>query len=349
MTNYFRNNVTGMEGYIPGEQLNDPDIIKLNTNENPYPPPENVTQALTDEINSKLNLYPDPVANNLRDTIASIYNIDSSQIIAGNGSDEILSIIFRSFIDPGDKVLLFSPTYTLYYTLAESVDADVITCELDENFDLPEKAFNIQCKLCFIPNPNAPTGNSFAKEKLSKLASSINGILVIDEAYVDFSDDNCLDLLKKHKNIIITRTFSKSFSLAGMRIGYGISSVDIIKGLMKIKDSYNLNRLSIVAGEAALNNITEVHRRIDIIKKLRDQSARKFKKLGFIVLNSQTNFLFVKPVKISAKKLYKSLYNRKILIRFFNQDRVDEFLRITIGTEKQMRILFQTIKEIMEN
>ena len=317
MTDYFRKNVINMEGYVPGEQLNDPDIIKLNTNENPYPPPENVIKALENEINSRLNLYPDPVANKLRDSIAGIYNIDSSQVIASNGSDEILSIIFRSFIDPGDRVLLFNPTYTLYYTLAESVDADVVTCELDENFDIPEKAFQIQCKLCFIPNPNAPTGNTFSKEKLSKLASSINGILVIDEAYVDFSDDNCLDLLNKHENIIITRTFSKSFSLAGMRIGYGISSSDIIKGLMKIKDSYNLNRLSIVAGEAVLNNITEVHRRIDIIKKLRDKSAQEFKKLGFTVLDSHTNFLFVKPVKIPAKELYKKLYDRKILVRFF--------------------------------
>ena len=348
MTNYFRKNVINMEGYVPGEQLNDPDIIKLNTNENPYTPPENVINALKDEIGGKLNLYPDPVAKNLCNTIARINNMNSSQIIAGNGSDEILSIIFRSFIDPGDKVLLFKPTYTLYYTLAESVDAEITTCELDDNFEIPEQAFDIQCKLCLIPNPNAPTGNYFSKDKLSKLASSIKGILVIDEAYVDFAEQNCLDLLKKHENIIITRTFSKSFSLAGMRIGYGISSPNTIKGLMKIKDSYNLNRLSIVAGEAALNNITEVHRRIDIIKQLRSESAQEFKNLGFTVLDSQTNFLFVKPPEMPAKELYKKLYDKKILVRFFDQDRVNEFLRITIGTEKQMRKLFETIKEIME-
>ncbi|MCD6460458.1 histidinol-phosphate transaminase [bacterium] len=349
MNNFFRKNVIDMQGYVPGKQLNDLDIIKLNTNENPYPPPENVISALKNAIESKLNLYPDPLAVDLRKKIAMLYNLDPSQIIAGNGSDEILSIIFRSFVDPKDKVVLFNPTYTLYYTLANSVDADIISYNLDSNFDIPEEIFSVKCKICFIPNPNAPTGNFFDKKKLSRLADSIGGILVIDEAYADFAEDNCLGLLKKHGNIIITRTFSKSFSLAGMRIGYGLSSPEIIKGLMKIKDSYNLNRLSIVAGEAILNNITQIHRRIDLIKKLRDKSAQEFRSLGFTVLDSQTNFLFVKPSKISAEELYKKLYCRKILVRFFDQERVNEFLRITVGTEEQMKILLNAIKKITEN
>ncbi len=344
----FRKNVINMAPYVPGIQPKGTNVIKLNTNENPYPPSDAVIDGLKQAINAQLRLYPDPVCDDLRCAIAKEYGFDKDNVIVGNGSDEILSMIIRACVDPGDPVLLMYPTYSLYNVLCIAQDAKIIECDLTDDFTIPESAYSQKAKVCFIPNPNVPSGNYLDKQDLLKLADSCGGILVIDEAYVDFAEDSCLDLLQERKNIIITRTFSKSFSLAGMRIGFAIADKSIIKGLMKIKDSYNLNRLSALAGKLAVENVSEVRSRAASIKKLRTTTAQQLEKLGFEVLKSHTNFIFAKPLGISAKDLYKKLLAENILVRFFDHRRVDQYLRITIGTEEEMKIFINTVQNIME-
>lgn len=348
MTQYFRNNIVTMDSYVPGIQPKESGVIKLNTNENPYPPTSKVIETLIKGINGKLRLYPDPLCDNLREKIGSVCNVDMDQIIVGNGSDEILTLIMRSIVDPNDDVLLLYPTYTLYHVLAKEANAKILEYELDENFQIPEPFFAQKCKLCYVPNPNVPAGNLVSKNELERIAFNIKGILVIDEAYVDFAEEDSIDLLKKHDNIIITRSFSKSFSLAGMRIGFAISSKEIIKNIMKIKDSYNVNRLSAIAAETALDDIAVIKDQISVIKHRRDRYSDILRKMQFQVLPSQTNFLFVKPPCVESKYLYEKLWERKILVRFFNQPRVNDYLRITIGTEEEMSYLVKNIEEILE-
>lgn len=345
---YFRKNVDLMDAYIPGIQPKDPQVIKLNTNENPFPPTDKVLQKLSEALQDNLRRYPDPNCDNLRHAIAKTYDVKFEQVIVGNGSDEILALIFRACVDQGDRVLLFYPTYTLYNVMAQASCANVIEYDLDENFEIPEKAFSEKYRLSLIPNPNVPSGNFINKESISRLAKSSDGILVVDEAYADFAEQNCIDMIKNHDNIVVTRSFSKSFSLAGMRIGFAIASTDIIQGLMKIKDSYNLNTLSLVAAQTALEDIDTVNKNIVQIKALRDRYAQILADLGFEVLKSHANFLFVKPPNIlTAKDMYNHLLDRKILVRFFDKPRVNGYLRITIGTQEEMRKLLDNIKELL--
>ncbi len=346
---YFRKNIDSMTPYIPGIQPKDSQVVKLNTNENPFPPTDKVLKKLTEAVGNNLRRYPDPNCDELRRLIAKTYNVDAQQVIVGNGSDEVLALIFRACVDPGDKVLLFYPTYTLYHVMAQASCAKILEHDLDDNFEIPKNAFLEKYKLSLIPNPNVPSGNFIDKSAISRLAEDSGGILVVDEAYADFAEQNCIDMIKNHDNIIVTRTFSKSFSLAGMRIGFAIASVDIISGLMKIKDSYNLNRLSLVAAQAALEDIESVNKNISQIKTIREKYAKILTELGFDVLSSSSNFLFVKPPDVlSARELYNGLLDRKILVRFFDNRRVDEYLRITIGTEQEMSRLLDNIKELLE-
>ncbi|MDX9702538.1 MAG: histidinol-phosphate transaminase [Candidatus Auribacterota bacterium] len=344
----FRKNIYDMDSYVPGIQPKDARVIKLNTNENPYPPPSAVIDGLKQAIGAQLRLYPDPVCDDLRIAIAKTYGFSKDNIIASNGSDEILSMIIRAFVDPGDSVLLMYPTYSLYKVLAIAQSAKIIECALTEDFSIPQTAYSQQAKVCFVPNPNVPAGNYIDKKNLLRLANTCGGILVIDEAYVDFAEDSCLDLLEDNKNIIITRTFSKSFSLAGMRIGFAIADESVIKGLMKIKDSYNLNRLSALAGKIAVENLNEVRSRAQSIKALRDQTAKQLQSLQFEVLPSQTNFLFARPLQATARFIYEKLLSKNILVRFFDQPRVDQYIRVTIGTENEMKIFIETVKQITE-
>lgn len=345
---YLRKAVESLDPYVPGIQPTDPAVIKLNTNENPYPPTDSVLKAIQNATGASLRLYPDPLSTDLSSKITEVYGVKSDQVVVGNGSDEIIAMIFRAAIDPGDRVLLFYPTYTLYYVLARLHDADVTQIQLDEQFELPETIGDGNYKLCFIPNPNVPGGNLISRQTIVKLARTIKGLLVVDEAYVDFAEENSIDLLSKHENIIITRTFSKSFSLAGLRIGFALAHKNIIEGLKKIKDSYNINRISAAAAKAALDDLDIVKKRIADIKKVRDDVAGRLKSLQFEVLPSQTNFLCAKPQKISARELYEELVKRKVLVRFFDHPRIDKYLRITIGTKEQMEILLTHIQEILK-
>ncbi|MGQ3685730.1 MAG: histidinol-phosphate transaminase [Candidatus Loosdrechtia sp.] len=345
---YFRNTIEKISGYIPGEQPKDGVFIKLNTNENPYPPSPKVLQALRETINESLRLYPDPAATAARLKIAEILGIKPERVMAGNGSDDLLSIIIRSFVNPGDKVVFPYPSYMLYETLAELQDASAYTIDFTGNYSLPEGFVVKDAKVTFIANPNSPSGTMISPDEISGIASRIDGVLVIDEAYADFSEENCLSLVEHHDNIIILRTLSKSYSLAGIRFGFCIAQEPIIQGLMKVKDSYNVDRLSIAAAVAALEDQDNMKMNVRKITETRQSLTTALQDMGFSVYPSKTNFILAECMEgISAYELYQALKSRKVLVRYFNLRRLDNCLRITIGTKEEIDILLKHLRELL--
>ena len=345
---YFRSNIERISGYTPGEQPKDGIYIKLNTNENPYPPSSKVLNAIKEAVNDSLRLYPDPVATAARLKIAEVLGTRPEYVMVGNGSDDLLTIITRSFAGQGDKVVFPYPSYPLYKTLAELQDAEPCAIDFTEDYTL-EKNFAVKgAKITFIANPNSPSGTILSPKEISKIASQIDGVLVIDEAYADFADDNCLSLVEKHNNILILRTLSKSYSLAGIRLGFCIAQESLIKGMMKVKDSYNADRLSIIAAVAALDDQKNMKANIEKIKETRRYLTKSLQNMGFFVYPSHTNFVLARCVKgVSAHDLYLALKSRKILVRYFGLRRLDDCLRITIGTPEEIDTLLKNLKELI--
>ncbi|MDE1889140.1 MAG: histidinol-phosphate transaminase [Planctomycetota bacterium] len=346
---YFRNNIERMSGYTPGEQPKDGVYIKLNTNENPYPPSPKVLNAIKEAANENLRLYPDPVATAIRMKAAELLGTKPERVIAGNGSDDLLSIIIRSFAGARDKVIFPYPSYMLYQTLAELQGG--ITCAIDftENYTLPEDFVVKGAKVTFIANPNSPSGTMIPPDEISKVASKIDGVLVIDEAYADFAEDNCLRLVEEHNNILILRTLSKSYSLAGIRLGFCIAQESLIQGMMKVKDSYNVDRLSIAAAVAALDDQKSMKTHVGKIKETRQYLTKSLQDMGFFVYPSQTNFVLARCMKgVSAQNLYQTLKSQKILVRYFNLRRLDDCLRITIGAREEIDILLKNLNELVD-
>ncbi|HHT9104828.1 MAG TPA: histidinol-phosphate transaminase [Candidatus Wujingus californicus] len=345
---YFRDNIERMSGYTPGEQPKDGVYIKLNTNENPYPPSPNVLNAIKEAVNEKLRLYPDPVATEARKKVAAVLGTKPERVMAGNGSDDLLSIIIRSFAGPGDKVVFPYPSYMLYKTLAELQDG--VTCDIDfnEDYSLPENFIVKRARVGFIANPNSPSGTMIPSREISKIASKINGVIVIDEAYADFAEDNCLSLVEKHDNLLILRTLSKSYSLAGIRLGFCIAQESLIQGMMKVKDSYNVDRLSIAAAVASLDDQKNMKAHVKKIIETRQYLTDSLRDMGFFVYPSQTNFVLTRCTKgVSANHLYQTLKSRKILVRYFNLRRLDDCLRITIGTKEEIDTLLKNLRELI--
>lgn len=346
---YFRTNIERMSGYTPGEQPKDGIYIKLNTNENPYPPSSKVLNAIKDAANENLRLYPDPIATSARIKIAEVLGTKPERIMAGNGSDDLLSIIVRSFAGEGDKVVFPYPSYMLYKTLAELQDGVACAIDFTEDYSLPQDFIVQGAKVTFIANPNSPSGTMISSQEISRIASGMDGVLVIDEAYADFADDNCLSLVEQHNNILILRTLSKSYSLAGIRLGFCIAHESLIQGMMKVKDSYNVDRLSIAAVVAALDDQKSMKANVERIKETRRYLMGSLRDMGFFVYPSQTNFILAQCMKgISAHTLYQMLKTRKILVRYFNLRRLDDCLRITIGTREEIDILLKNLKELVE-
>ncbi len=346
---YFRTNIEKMSGYMPGEQPKDGIYIKLNTNENPYPPSSQVLNAIKGAANENLRLYPDPIATAARIKIAEILGTKPERIMAGNGSDDLLSIIIRSFAGQGDKVVFPYPSYMLYKTLAELQDGIACAIDFTETYSLPQDFIVQGAKVTFIANPNSPSGTMISSQEISRIASEMDGVLVVDEAYADFADDNCLSLVEQHNNILILRTLSKSYSLAGIRLGFCIAQESLIQGMMKVKDSYNVDRLSIDAVVAALDDQKSMKANVERIKETRRYLTGYLRDMGFFVYPSQTNFILAQCMKeVSAHTLYQTLKSRKILVRYFNLRRLDDCLRITIGTREEIDILLKNLKELIE-
>jgi histidinol-phosphate aminotransferase len=346
----FRKNIEDLVGYVPGEQPQDGAYIKLNTNENPYPPSPRVVAALKKAAGGALRLYPEPMGRDVRTLAASVYGLAPENILVGNGSDELLSIIVRAFAGVGDRVLYPEPTYTLYDTLVAIQEGVKVTLPYTSDFSLPEAFFAEKAALTFVCNPNSPSGTLLPLSDIERLARSSAGAVVVDEAYIDFSDVSAtaIPLLKEFHNLIVLRTFSKSFSLAGMRIGLALASEEMITGLLKIKDSYNVNRLSQVAAAAALGDLAWMERSVGRIQKSRKKLVAGLKKLGFVVYPSQANFVLARRAGQNLRGLYEELKRRKILVRYFAQPGLEDCLRITVGAPAEMRALLDQLAAIIK-
>ncbi len=336
---YFRPEIDRMAGYVPGEQPKLTRLVKLNTNENAYPPSPKLQAILAGFDLDRLRRYPDPNADALREAIARRWGVKVDQVIAGNGSDDILTMVFRAFTAPDKPLACTEPTYSLYPVLAAMQGAPVKKIALDPvTFALPDDFLKqaAGANLLVIARPNAPTGNSFPLDSIKRICDRFDGIVLIDEAYADFAADNCAALVNGRDNVIVCRTFSKSYSLAGLRLGYAVSSPQIIEGLFKLKDSYNLDALTQALGLAAYEDVEYFAGNVAKIKATREATAAELGNLGFAVIGSETNFLFASPPGGDGETYFRYLRERAIIVRYFPGEVTGKFVRITIGTPEQM-------------
>lgn len=346
MPGYIRRSVNDMDGYVPGEQPKDRNIIKLNTNENPYPPSKKIRDILSRVNADDLRLYPDPLCSELRSIIAAFHKCSIDEVFVGNGSDEVLALCTRAFVEDDGTVGFMDPSYSLYPVLASirNVKTKPLSLNKDFTFELPA---NYDCSLFFLANPNAPTGILAPKNIVRTFSSALNGVVVIDEAYVDFSNDNCMDLALSMDNVLVARTLSKSFSLAGLRLGYVVGSRTLINAMYKIKDSYNIDMLCQRIAAAALSDIEHMRANSKRIIATRERLKASLESHGFEVFPSQSNFLWTRPDGISAKDLFERLKDEGILIRYFKGDRTGMYVRITIGTDDDIDRLIDAVKRII--
>lgn len=345
---YGRELLRDVEGYVPGEQPQGRRFVKLNTNENPYPPSRRVKEALANFELDRLRRYPDPVFHAFRDVCASRYGYDGADwVIAGNGMDELLAMALRTFVDPGDVVLAAYPTYSLYEVLCQLHGCTLKYVDLDEDFQLAESFYSTPARLCFLTRPNAPTGVAVPKGDVARLCKTFDGLVVIDEAYVDFADDSCIDFPKRFENAIVMRTFSKSFSLAGMRIGTAVARPEIIAEFLKTKDSYNMNAVAQAVGIAAMDDYAHMEASAGKVCVTRERVRDELLAMGFDVPDSQTNFLLAQwHGTPDAKTIFERLRDAGILVRYFNARRLENALRITIGTDDECDELLEALRGI---
>lgn len=339
----IRANLRKFSAYEPVEQPIEDGWVKLNTNENPFPPIPEVINDIKNAINEDIRLYPDPTSFELRKEILNVLLRDKdtltnrNSIFIGNGSDEILDIIFKVFIDVGDEVVIFYPSYGLYKTLATLYNAKINELQLNEDFSIPDNAYSVKGKLMFINSPNDPNGKSIGNATILKLCGTFPGIVVVDEAYADFSTQTSLSLLKKAKNLIVYRSFSKSFSLASLRMGYALADAEIIKEMNKVKLPYNTNYLGHIAALSCIKHNKKILKHNNKIleeKKRLSDELNKFD--GISVLPSDANFIFVKfEDKSKTLKFVWDLKDMKILVRHFSKPGLYNYIRVTIGTEEE--------------
>jgi histidinol-phosphate aminotransferase len=333
--------------YVPGEQPPPGSrVIKLNTNENPYPPSPRVLEAMRQGVAESLRLYPDPDATALRRRAAAAYGIPVDAIVVGNGSDELLSLLVRAVVDPGGAVAYPVPTYSLYRTLVALQDARAIEVPYPDDWSVPPALARTGAPLTLLCNPNAPSGTFVPIAQVAALARAVAGLLVVDEAYVDFAADHALGLLGTHPNVVVLRTLSKSFSLAGLRIGLAFAHPDVIAGLRTVKDSYNVSRLTQLGAEAALADLPAMQRNVARIRTTRAALTAGLEALGFAVPPSEANFVLARRGGCSMGPVAAALAARGILVRHFAVPGLDDALRITVGTDHEVAALLAALREV---
>lgn len=346
----LRKNIAEMAGYVPGFQPEDEAAwIKLNTNENPYPPSPKVREAILAELGDdggSLRKYPDAVSREFRQAAAELYGFDPGWIISANGSDELLNNLIRAFAGEGEEIAYVHPSYSYYATLAEIQGAKVRTFSLAEDGTLADFPPRYTGKIFFLTSPNAPLGLVFANGYVRELAARCAGVLVVDEAYVDFANDNALELVRECDNVIVTRTLSKSYSLAGMRLGLAVARPEVIAALDKIRDHYHLDRLALVAASAALRDQAYLKATVAKICATRQRFVAELKTLGYQVLDSCANYVFAAPPDRNGQRIYDGLFERKILVRHFSDPLLSHGLRISIGTDEDMDATLEAMTEI---
>jgi histidinol-phosphate aminotransferase len=346
MTPLIRAYLQKMSVYVPGEQPANLEVIKLNTNENPYPPSPAVLRALKRIDGDSLRRYPDPECKSLRTIIARLHKCSIKQVFVGNGSDEILALCSRAFVEDNDTIAFFEPSYSLYPVLARIRNVKRRVIRLDRSFQW--RTPDCDAALFYLTNPNAPTGILYPKKEVAQFCRRFKGVVVLDEAYVDFARANCIDLALKLKNTLVARTLSKSYSLAGLRVGYAIGPRELIGALYKVKDSYNVDKIAQSLAAAAIEDQAYMRANVRRIVAARQKLVRALAAMNFVVLPSDANFVFAKPTGISAEILYRQLRKHNILVRYFAAAQTRDFVRITVGTNGQIDQLLKAIKIIQE-
>lgn len=342
-----RRALEGFQAYTPGEQPPDEaGWVKLNTNESPLPPSPKVIEAIKAAANDSLRLYPSPTAAPAREAIARRFDVQPEQVIVGNGGDELIELCFRAFAGAGDRVAYPTPTYPLLDPLCRIHEAVPSTHPTEEFAELPPSLGPDPAPLKFIVNPNSPTGVLFPERFVEAAVIASSGVVVIDEAYVDFAPQSCLALMRRHANVLLLRTFSKSYGLAGLRIGFGLGSQDLIEALDSVKDSYNVDRLAIAAAVAAIEDDEHHQRLVDEVVRNRVRLEDSLQALGFEVVPSAANFVFARPPKPAAEVAGR-LRERKILVRHYDREPIAGWIRITVGTREQHETLLQALEEIL--
>jgi len=355
--------VHALHPYVPGEQPRIRGLVKLNTNENPYPPSPKVLEATKAAVDGRLRLYPNPTAQALREKLAKLHKCGPENIIVGNGSDELLIMAVRAFTEPADSgapvakttVQYFTPSYSLYPVLADIHGSWTNGVPLKSDFGIPTvaelkkgKQWQFNAALTFVTTPNAPSGRGYTVAELDALCAAQKGIVVLDEAYVDFAKENAAELVRKHPHVIVSRTFSKAYSLCFQRVGYFIANADLVSALDKIRDSYNVNGLGQVAALATLSDLPYYRANFKKIIATRTRLTEELTKLGFNVLPSQTNFILAKPPQFPAEQWLGKLRDRKVLVRWFKYPEVRDYLRITIGSDAEADTLLRAVQSILK-
>jgi histidinol-phosphate aminotransferase len=366
--------VRELHPYVYGEQPKIRGLIKLNTNENPYPPSPKVLAAVKAAVDGRLRLYPNPTAQALREKLAKLHRCTADNIIVGNGSDELLALATRAFVEPtvgqasslfkkentGRRpvprciIQYFTPSYSLYPVLADIHGAAKNAMPVNPDFSLPllrelklGKVWDFRAALTFVTTPNAPSGRGCPTKELDELCRAQKGVVVLDEAYVDFAEENALKLALKYPHVLVARTFSKAYSLCFQRVGYFVGHPDLIAALHKIRDSYNVNGLGQIAAEATLDDLPYYRANFKKIIATREWLSRELTKFGFRVLPSRTNFILVRPPRFPAPAWLQRLRAKKVLVRWFDRPEVKEYLRITIGTAAEAEALAGTVRKIL--
>ncbi len=352
MSKYLNEKYLSLEEYTPGEQPRDMKYVKLNTNESPYPPSQSVIDAINAERVSELRLYPDPDCAELRCDIAALFGYEKKNVFVSNGSDDILNFSFMAFCGEGAHSVVFPEiSYGFYKVYADLYGVDYTRIPLKEDFSIDPADYIGIGKNIVIANPNAPTGLALPLDVIEKIvATNPDNVVVVDEAYVDFGAQSAVGLVGKYDNLLVVRTFSKSYSLAGARLGFAIASEALISDLNKIKYStnpYNINRLSMIAGIRAIADNGYYMDNCKRIAKTRERVTAELRAMGFEVLDSLANFIFAKSADIDGETLYLELKHRGVLIRHFTADRIKDFNRITIGTDGEMDIFLSKVREIL--
>lgn len=349
----WEKNVRRVVPYVPGEQPKAHNIIKLNTNENPYPPTERVRELVANMDIDAMRLYPDPVAGSLVSAIAKRYNVNENQVFVGVGSDDVIAMSFLTFFNSDKPIIFPDITYSFYSVWADLYRIPYVKAPVDENFNLVKEDYYRENGGIIFPNPNAPTAIevplSFVEDILSH---NRDVVVIVDEAYVDFGGTSALELIDKYDNLLVVQTFSKSRSMAGTRIGFAIGNEELIKALSDVKfsfNSYTMNQASLTVGAAAVEDEEYFVECVNKIIATREWSKERFKELGFEYTDSKANFLFVTHKDIPAKDIFEALKKKGIYVRYFNADRIDNYLRVTIGTDEQMERFFAELETIIKN
>ena len=347
--NYFRPAIARMAGYTPGEQPKpDTPIIKLNTNENPYPPSPKALEVLKNLDSEWLRRYPDPYGRDFCKAVSEALGVPADWIIVTNGSDDLLNILIRACAEGKERKVVYPmPSYVLYRTLSELQDTEVVEVDYPKDYRLPvEELIAANGAVTLIATPNSPSGHIVPLEDLRAVARGISGILAIDEAYVDFADYSALSLAEEFDNVIILRTLSKGYSLAGLRLGFGIARPNLISGLFKVKDSYNVDAIAMLVGAVAMKDQQYKNNCAEKVKRSRQQLQQDLRAIGFQVRDSQGNFLLATPTRYKAEKIYQYLKGNNIFVRYFKIPGLDDKLRITVGTDEQNQTLLNLLHNL---